>query len=97
MDKNKIIEQLISMLNEMQELLGEEAQQISSDTKPIGGVGGFTSLTGVMFTCNCIDGFGLPEDRKLQSIVVGQADNGKCFARTVEQIADDIAERLVSK
>lgn len=97
MDKDQIVKKLIDMLHELQKSFGEEPQEITADTKPIGGMGGFSSLSGVAFTVDCIDGFGIPDDEKLQSIVVGRDEDKKPFARTVEQIADDIVERLTNK
>jgi hypothetical protein len=94
MGKEKILSELIAMLRELQSQLGEEPHEISADTRPIGGIGGFTSITGVLFTCQCVDRFAIPNADKLQTIVVGETDSGKLFERTVGEIADEIVDRL---
>lgn len=96
MNKDTIVQKLIDMLNELQKRSGENPQEITADTRPIGGVSGFSSLSGVAFTVDCIYQFEIPDDEKLQSIVVGQGKEGM-FARTVEQIAEEIVERRSKK
>lgn len=96
MDKEEIVKQLISMLHELQEQLGETPLDITADIRPVGGISGFSSLTGVSFTADCIERFKIPDDEKLQSLVVGEKE-GNFYFKTVSEIADEISERLSKK
>ncbi|WP_054697650.1 hypothetical protein [Geotalea toluenoxydans] len=82
MDRNEVVKALISILHEVQTEAGEiveMAEEIKEATRPIGGIGFFDSLTGVIVTVRCIEKFELKDDGKLISLFQGKK-NGFPYA-----------------
>jgi len=89
MNRKEVVQKLIGLLVEIQNEVGEEIEQIKEATRPIGGIGCFDSLRGVVLTVRCIEKFEIKDDGKLVSLFEGKK-NGIPFALTVGEIADRI-------
>jgi len=90
MDRKEVVTALIEILTEVQKDAGEEVQEVTEKTCPIGGIGFFDSLTGVLVTLVCRERFGIEDDGKNESLFHGKNVKGFCCAFTVGEIADRI-------
>jgi hypothetical protein len=79
--------QLRAILTQVQELSGHETQEITPDTKPIGDLVGFDSLTGVEATTLLAQKLESSIGRKRWRANLFVSDDG-CRALTVREIAD---------
>jgi acyl carrier protein len=90
MKKEQAIEMIISILKQVQADLGEEPEEITPTTVPIGGIQGFDSLVGVVVTVSIAQAFDLPDDEKLDKLFLkNDPQKGPTFFN-VSQIADKI-------
>lgn len=90
MDRAKTVRILVSILKEIQNESGEDVDEIIETTRPIGGLPGFDSLTGVILTVYCFSTFGIEDNGKIISICEGTNRSGHPCALTVGEIADRI-------
>ena len=90
MDRKETLRIIVSLLKELQKESGEEADEIYETTRPIGGLSGFDSLTGVILTVHCFEKFGIKNDGHIISLCEGTNKNGHPCALSVGEIADRI-------
>lgn len=92
MNREEVLIVVVEILQELQALLGEEAEEIGELTKPIGGLKKFDSLTGVEATEICLERFEIDDNKKIMSLFVGEDKNGRPYALTVGEITDRIVK-----
>ena len=92
MEKRQIAEILIGILKQVQADLGDEPEEITPSTIPIGGIRGFDSLMGVVVTVSIAQTFDLPDDEKLDKLFLKSNQKGETTYFSVDQIADKILE-----
>ena len=90
MDKKEVVKKIISILEENQKEIGEEAPEIGEKTRPVGDLIKFDSLMGVALTVTCCKIFKISDVHKIESLFVDENDKGFPFALNVGQIADRI-------
>ena len=88
MEKNEVVGMLIKILKENQKEIGEEVGDINEKTRPIGDLLKFDSLMSVAVTVTCCKIFGISDDKNIQTLFVGENDNGFPCALSVGQVAD---------
>jgi len=96
MDRKETLSVIVSILKEIQRESGEDVDEINETTRPIGGLRGFDSLTGVILTVHCFATFGIEDNGKVISLCEGTNRSGHPCALTVGEIADRIVT-LTSK
>ena len=89
MDRKEALRIIVTILKEIQKASGEDGDEINETTRPIGGLSGFDSLTGVILTAQCFATFGIENNEKVISLCEGTKSGHPC-ALTVGEIADRI-------
>jgi uncharacterized small protein (DUF1192 family) len=96
MDKDaeikKIQGELVFLLKELQKLSGYDEDEITENTKPVGGISGFDSMRGLEATITCFGKFGIsPEKVKVQNLFVLEKDTPQ-RALSIGEVAERIYE-----
>lgn len=91
MDKNEVIDTLMSILREHGKSLGDEETEITIHTRPIGGILGFDSLAGVTATIECFERLKCNCDTMI-SLFVGNDSQGLPHALTIKEAADKLMD-----
>jgi len=94
MDRKEALSLVVSIIEEIQRESGEDSEEISETTRPIGGLSGFDSLTGVILTVHCFEKFGIKNDENRVSLCEGINKSGHPCALSVGEIADRILTLL---
>ena len=89
MERKDVVEKLISILKEIQDDAGDDAEIIEESTRPIGGIKCFDSLRGVCATVRCLEEFNIEDEQKIVSLFEGKLNDIPC-ALTVGEVADKI-------
>ena len=92
MDKPQIVTKIIQTVAQVQEMSGRSSAGINTSTRPVGGVEGFDSLSGVEATVILSDSLGLRIPDDYNPFI---SKDGK-RALTVEEIADGLSTHIGS-
>lgn len=87
MNRENVIKALIMILKELQSEVSDVVEEISAATCPVGGMGHFDSLMGVVATARCFTQFEIKDDEKTVSLFETKKDG---TALTVGDVADKI-------
>lgn len=92
MDREEIVLQVISILNEFNVSgLAGSPVEITPTTIPIGGIAGFDSLLGLVATTHIAAVFDIPDDKNIDNLFCcTNKNNGNVTYYSVEEIADKI-------
>jgi hypothetical protein len=90
MNRTEVVEAVIGILQEFQGDVSAAVPEITEQTRPIGDLEEFDSLTGVLVTVHCLDRINLGSGEKIQSLFVEEDGRGRLRALTVGQVADRI-------
>jgi len=88
--REDVLSTVISALQEAQEDILEDAIVIGENTRPIGDLNAFDSLTSVMVTVHCLDSLGYTDPLNFPTLFIDKSGN----ALTVGQVVDRILELL---
>ena len=92
MDKNDVREKLVQSLRQVQESSGRPVGELDSDTKPIGELEGFDSLSGVETTVHLSELLG----HEISNENIFFSEDGS-RALSVEQITDSLHAAMGSE
>ncbi len=84
--REKVLQELVSVLQETQQVLLGEPVEISENTVPIGDLDDFDSLTSVDVTVRCLVALGFDEFPAFPTLFISKSE----AALTVGEVADRI-------
>ncbi len=91
--REEVLQIVIDALNEAQEDFPDEAIEIAEETKPIGGMAYFDSLTSVVVTVRCLEALEYDDELSLPTLFIDKSG----IYLSVGEVADRILELMKKK
>ncbi len=92
MDKISVIADLINLLKEYQEELGEKPQEITHLTCPLRDLPSFDSLISISFTQNCFKRYDIKDDKTISLLFSSEPKRN--FNKPTFLTVENVAERI---
>jgi len=91
--REDVLQIVIDALNEAQEDFPDDAIEIAEETKPIGGMTYFDSLTSVVVTVRCLEALEYDDELSLPTLFIDKSGN----YLSVGEVADRIISLMKKK